>query len=259
MYVYYRSKHDGRYLATILLQRLDTLVNGSNTIGQVLPTLTILTTRHHKSSLLDHIPPLSLAGESLNTLNQILIAVSVSSNNLSNQRNSSKTPSLVDEVENRVVDFAELETSEYTTGLQDAESLLQRNILVCKVTDAERDRVQIHTVIRNHVQILRIRLYKVQSSGTVIVGQSCTLATLGEHIRIDVGDCNVCVWVVVYICRVVEDAEGDVAGAACDVEDFPAGLGCAGGVAAGVYAADKVVFPEAVDTEGHEVVHCVVG
>jgi hypothetical protein len=69
----------------------------------------------------------------------------------------------------------------------------------------------------------------------------------------------VCVWIVVYVCRVVEDAEGDIAGSACDIKDFPAGLGCAGGVAAGVYAADEVVFPEAVDAQGHEVVHCVVG
>ncbi|KAG9755162.1 hypothetical protein KCU59_g8, partial [Aureobasidium melanogenum] len=53
-----------------LVQGLDTLVDGSNTIGQVLPTLTVLTTRDNETSLLDHIPPLSLAGESLDTLNK---------------------------------------------------------------------------------------------------------------------------------------------------------------------------------------------
>ena len=67
-----------------------------------------------------------------------------------------------------------------------------------------------------------------------------------------------CVWIVIYVCRMVQDAESNVASAACDIQDFPTGLGCAGGVGARVYAADKVVFPEAVDAEGHEVVHCVV-
>jgi hypothetical protein len=66
------------------------------------------------------------------------------------------------------------------------------------------------------------------------------------------------VWVVVDVCCVVEHAEGDVARAACNVEDAPAGLGGAGRVAAGVERADKVVFPQAVDAEGHEVVHGVV-
>jgi len=51
-----------------------------------------------------------------------------------------------------------------------------------------------------------------------------------------------------------EQAEGDVGGAACDVED---GLGVRGG--AGVEGAGEAVFPEAVDAEGHEVVHGVVG
>lgn len=52
---------------------------------------------------------------------------------------------------------------------------------------------------------------------------------------------------------VVEQAEGDVAGAAGDVEDR-----LRGGGGAGVEGADEAVFPEAVGAEGHEVVHCVV-
>ncbi len=59
---------------------------------------------------------------------------------------------------------------------------------------------------------------------------------------------------------VVEHAQGDVAGAAGDVEDGPALLGRGGGgVGAGVEGADEAVFPEAVDAERHEVVHGVVG
>lgn len=70
---------------------------------------------------------------------------------------------------------------------------------------------------------------------------------------------------VVDIVGVVEHAEGDVACAAGDVEDVPAlrggGAGgrCQGaGVGAGVEGAHEMVFPQAVDAEGHEVVHCVV-
>lgn len=65
---------------------------------------------------------------------------------------------------------------------------------------------------------------------------------------------------------VVEHAEGDVAGAAGDVEDVPAlrrggaGGGCnRGGVGAGIDGAYEVIFPEAVDTERHEVVHAIIG
>lgn len=61
---------------------------------------------------------------------------------------------------------------------------------------------------------------------------------------------------------VVEHAHGDVAGAAGDVEDalLLARFGRVGGVRvdARVEAADEVVFPQAVDAQGHEVVHCVV-
>lgn len=71
---------------------------------------------------------------------------------------------------------------------------------------------------------------------------------------------------VVDVVGVVEHAEGDVAGAAGDVEDVPAlRRGGAGGgrertgVGAGVEGAHEVVFPETVDAEGHEVVHGVVG
>ena len=71
---------------------------------------------------------------------------------------------------------------------------------------------------------------------------------------------------VVDVVGVVEHAEGDVAGAAGDVEDVPAlrGRGAGGGreragVGAGVEGAHEVVFPQAMDAEGHEVVHGVVG
>ena len=170
----------------VLFQGLDTLVNSSNTVSQVLPSLTVLTTGNNEASLLDHIPPLSLAGEPLNTLNEILIAVSVSGNDLTDQRDSGETPPLVDEIKHGVVDLAEFQTGKHTTGLQDTECLLQCDILVCKIADTERHSVQIHTVVRDHVQILGIRLYEIQSAGAIVVGKSGAFATFGQHFRVDV-------------------------------------------------------------------------
>lgn len=60
--------------------------------------------------------------------------------------------------------------------------------------------------------------------------------------------------------RVVEHAECDVAGPAGDVKDVPSFAVWAGGEgSARVEGAHKVVFPQAVDSEGHQVVHSVVG
>lgn len=90
------------------------------------------------------------------------------------------------------------------------------------------------------------------------------LAAFGQHVSVDITDCHAGLEVVVDVCGVVEHPECDVAGPAGDVEDVPPALlfdvafaGWEGG--AWVQGADEVVFPEAVDAEGHEVVHCVVG
>jgi len=86
-------------------------------------------------------------------------------------------------------------------------------------------------------------------------GEGAFLA-FGEHGGVDVADGDGCRGGIVDCVGVVQEAEGDVAGAACYVEDFIArgwvGRGCGrGGGEAGVERADEVVFPEAVDAEGH--------
>lgn len=59
---------------------------------------------------------------------------------------------------------------------------------------------------------------------------------------------------------VVEHAEGNIACTAGDIEDCPGFSGLVGeGRGTGVKGAHEGVFPEAVDTHGHEVVHGVVG
>ena len=61
---------------------------------------------------------------------------------------------------------------------------------------------------------------------------------------------------MVDVCGVVEHAEGNVAGASGDVEDGPGLVSRRG---ARVQGAHEVIFPDAVDAEGHQVVHRVVG
>ena len=63
---------------------------------------------------------------------------------------------------------------------------------------------------------------------------------------VDVCDYNLGFWVVVDVGGVVEEAESNVACSTGDVEDAE---GVGGG--AGVEGADEVVFPEAVDAQGH--------
>lgn len=241
----------------MLPQRFDPLVYRSDAPRQILVPLP----RHHKPGLPNHAPELLLAGELLNALYEILVTIPIPRDQLPNHRYSAEAPALVHGVEERVVDLAELEAGEYATGLEDAERFAERRGFVGEVADAKGDRVEIQAPALNHVQILGVGLDKVQPRRVVRVTRGeAALAALGEHLGVDVGDGDARQVVAVDGGGVVEHAEGDVACAARHVEDVPAGLGRGGGgAAARVQGADEVVFPEAVDAEGHKVVHCVVG
>ena len=87
-----------------LQSRFDTLVNCCNAASQVL----ISTARDNKPGLLDQATEFFLVREALNTLDEVLIAVTVTSNNLAKERDSAEIPALVESVQNRIVYFAEL-------------------------------------------------------------------------------------------------------------------------------------------------------
>jgi hypothetical protein len=239
-------------------RRLDTLVNGRNTISQVL----VAFPRNQEASIPNHTAELLLAREPRDRLDEVLIRGLVASHHLSNVRDSVEGPLLVDGVEQRVLDLAELKASEDTARLQHPERLLEGNILVCEVPDAEGDGVEIDRVIRNHVQLLCICLDEPQARTSCIRRLQTPLLALGQHVGVDVCDGDVGVGVVVDVAGVVEHAECDVARATGDVKDVPAlvarGRGGGQRVAAGVQVAHEVVFPQAVDTQRHEVVHRVV-
>jgi hypothetical protein len=238
------------------LRRLHTLVDGSNSIRQILIALP----RHQKPGVADHAAELLLARELGNALDKILVAIAVAGNELANERDGGEAPALVDGVEERVVHLAELEAGEDAAGLEDAVGLAQGDILVGEVADAEGDRVQVDAGVGDHAEVLCVCLDEAEARRARVRRRQRALLALGQHGRVDVGDGHARVRVVVDVRGVVEHAERDVARAAGDVEDAHArGAGHRGQrVAAWVEVAHEMVFPEAVDAEGHEVVHRVV-
>lgn len=236
-------------------------MNRRNAKAQILPPLlahslrrSALTPlpRNHKARLANHLREILLLREALDALHEVLVAIPVRRNDLSDQRDRAKRPPLVHGVEKRVVQVRrELQASEHAAGLQHAEGFAQRNVLVREVPDAESDGVQVDAGVGDGVQILGVGLEEVDAAGGGVGRLREALAALGQHLRVDVGDGDVGGGVAVEGGGVVEHAHGDVAGAAGDVEDalLLAGLlGIAGvGVDAGVEAAHEVIFPEAVD------------
>src|SRR3984885_142246 len=94
-------------------ERLDTPMYASNSSSQNFIALTW----HHEASFFNHALELLLSWELLNALHKVLIAISVPSNKLANQRYCAKAPSLIDFVEEAVVDMTKFETCKHTARL----------------------------------------------------------------------------------------------------------------------------------------------
>lgn len=170
-------------------------MDGGNTTRQILIALA----SNLESGILNHASELLLARESLDTLDEVLIAIPVTGHKLSNERNGTERPLLVDGVEERVlVDLAELETGENTARLEYTVSLLQRGGDVCEVANAECDGVQIEGVVLNAGrQDLGVG-FEEGEAGLMGGGEGeGAVATDGEHGWVDVGDCDVDVGVEV--------------------------------------------------------------
>jgi hypothetical protein len=268
--------HEKEEITASFSQGFHTLMNSRNTKTQILPALLAHTLRrsalpplpgNNKARLANHLREILLLREPLNALHKILVAVPVRSHNLSNQRNRAERPALVHGVEERVIEVRrEFQAREHAAGLQHAISLPERRVLVREIADSKGDGVEVYAGVRDGRQGLGVGFEEVDAAGGGVGCLGQALAALGEHFGVDVGDGDVRGGVAVQHSGVVEHAHGDVAGAARDVEDsllFARGGGIVGaggevGADAWVEAADEVVFPEAVDAEGHEVVHGVV-
>lgn len=209
---------------------------------KILPSLA----PNDKPSIHNHIPEFLLAGEPLNTLHQILVALAVSRHQLPNQGNGTKAPALVNGIKQRIlVDLAKLEHGQHAAGLEDAVGLAQGLWDIAKVADAKGDSVQVDRVVGDAGggEVLCVGLEEGQGGllgGGELLGGA--LAADGEHGGVDVGDGDAHVGVGVDNVRVVQVAEGNVAGAAGNVEDVLGGRwgGC-GCVVAWVEGGDVVV------------------
>lgn len=233
------------YGLQLLLHRFNTLMDSSNTTAEILPSLT----RNNEAGILNHISPLLLSWELLDTLNEVLVTRPVARNKLSNQRNSAKAPSLIHLVEDWVGDTTKLQACKDTTWFQYTVCLPQCLLLIGEIPDSERHSVQINRVVLDW-QLLGIRNQPVQVLGGSIWGLKTALPALGQHVWVDVGDGDAGVWGVIDVVCVVEHAERDVTGAAGDVEDVPSlGWGWTGGggegvgVGAWIQGTHEVVFP----------------
>lgn len=233
---------------------LDTLVYSGDTAREVLPPalgvrpVLPLPAGDLEARVGDHAPPLALGGEPIDALDEVLVAVPVAGDDLADQRYRCEGPALVDGVEGRVVDLAELEAGEDASRLEDAKGLAQGARLVRKVADAEGDCVQIYAVRGDRGEVLCVGLEEAQSACRVVRGGGEAFLALGEHGRVDIRDGDVGGVIVVDGRGVVQHALRNVAGAASDVEDGPPVVRRRG---ARVQTAHKPVLPEAVYAERH--------
>ncbi len=201
-----------------LFQRLDALVNGSHTTRQVL----VAAAGNLEASILDHVPKLVLAGEALDALDEVLVAVAVGGDELADEGDGAKGPLLVDGVEQGVTDLAKLHAGKDAAGLEDAVGLAQGGGDVGKVADAKGDGVEVERGVSDGVAGEALGVGLEEAEGRLVRGGQ-TLGALAadlEHGRVDVGDGDVDVGVGVLGVRVLDHAEGNVAGAAGDVEDL---------------------------------------
>lgn len=112
---------------------------GSDAAGQVL----VAPAADDEAGFLDEAAEVGLAGEALDALDEVLVGVTVAGDELADEGDGGEAPALVDGVEGRVGDLAELEAGEDAAGLEDAVGLGQGGGDVGEVADAEGDGVEV--------------------------------------------------------------------------------------------------------------------
>jgi hypothetical protein len=240
------------YLFLSNLQGLNSLPDGCNSESQLI----VSTASRKESGVPDHLSKLLLRGEALDGLNQVLVGVTVTGNKLTHQRNDRERILLVDSIQRCGRHLRELHTGEDSTGLQHSVCALKRLVYPSDITDTEGDGVKIDRVVRNRVQGFRILLTEGDTVGRKVTGSNSTLLSLSQHVSVDIRDNDRGLKVVVDLGRVVEHAECDISGSSGNVENLQ---WLSAGLTSGVERTNEVIFPETVNSEGHDVVHGIVG
>ena len=177
-------------------------------------------------------------------LDQIAVGRAVSRNDLADRRNRGERVGVVGPIENRQVDLRELEAQEPSAPPENAKGLGERLLDPGHVADAEGDRIGVECAVAEG-QVLGVGLDERHA-----VLEPASLGAFGadaQHVGVDVGDGHAGL-----AAPRPRDAEGDVAGAAGDIEM---------GERAGRRRMDlggQDVLPDAMQAERHQVVHHVV-
>lgn len=261
-------------------------MNGSHTARQVLIPLS----SNRKSSVDNHVPEVGLRGEPFYGFDKVLITIPIASDELPYERDGAERPLLVEVLENGcpLVGFAEFQAGKNTSGLEHAVGFPESGGDVTEVADAKGYGVEVYGGVGDgggggggvEKCLFCFRKNGLEGAGAGEVfgvgldeGESFLLGggqtrrggagfADREHGAVDVGDGDADRRVGVDDVGVVEHAEGNVAGAAGDVEYvLRTGRGRAAGGQRGeawVEGCDEVVLPNAMPAERHEIVHAVV-
>ena len=178
-------------------------------------------------------------------LDEVLIGLAVAGHRLADARDDLERIELVERVEPRHVDRGELQAQEAAADLEHAVGLGERAVDARHVADAEGDGDAVEALV-GVGQFLGIAL--LEGDGVVEAALDGALGADRQHLGIDVADGDAGVRPAG-----LRDAEGDVAGAAGEVEqrERPVPL-------RRIHGSQQGVLPGAVQAAGHQVVHEVV-
>lgn len=183
-----------------------------------------------------------LGGEFSNGFNEILIAVPVFGDNLTHFGDQAVGIAVVDFGEEGFLHPGKFEAVEAPAGFEHAQRFGQRRVDMRDVAQAEGDGVDVGAFIGER-QGFGVARHPAEIIGVASVEGA--VAAHAQHFSVEIAERDFAIRP-----GFLADAKGDVACAARDVEIMQPLLRA--------YLADEMVFPEAVEAAGHDVVHDVI-
>lgn len=181
--------------------------------------------------------------ETADRFDEVAVGLGIAGDEAAHFRNEFEGEGIIDCIEAGDVHGGKFETEETSAALEHAIGFRQCEVHAGDIADAEGDGIGVEGLV-GQGQALGIGLDVFDS---VLEGGRGAVAADGEHFAVNVeyGGAGAGA-------RSLHDAEGDVAGAARNVEEVKRT------VLAGPERGDEGVFPDAVQADRHEIVHQVV-